>query len=223
MRKALLYKEWKKTKIATLCIAMTGVLLLVYIFLKLNRSIRFAGMEHLWDVIVNRNQFMFRDLKYFAPFAGLGLGLAQFIPEIIQKRIKLTLHLPMKETEIVAIMLFYGLMALFSLFVFQLGAISVFAKLHFPYEFIENILLTLAPWYLSGITIYIFVAMICLEPSWKRRVYNTLLAVGTMPFFYISDFPGAYLPSWAWCVLLPLYILPFVFISINRFKSGVSS
>lgn len=70
MTSALLFKEWKKTKWFAIGAFAVGLALLTYIFLKLGRSFRMVGLEHLWDVIVNRDQFLFRDVKYFPLATG---------------------------------------------------------------------------------------------------------------------------------------------------------
>ncbi|MFA8434686.1 MAG: hypothetical protein ACEPOZ_09240 [Marinifilaceae bacterium] len=220
MRKALIYKEWKKTKWLNIAILSIGSLLLGYIFMKLGRSFRFAGMEHLWDVIINRDQFLLRDLKYFPVAAGIFLGLAQFVPETIKKRIKLSLHLPLPERETIFIMLGYGQVVLLGFFILHIMAVLLFAGIHFPYEFIISMLGTLAPWYLAGLTAHSFVAMICLEPTWKRRVFNILLMVGTLKLFFISDFPSAYILVLYLLIMIPIYVLPFLFLSVFRFKEG---
>jgi len=194
--------------------------LLTYIFLKMGRSFRFAGMEHLWDVIVNRQQFVFRDLKYFPLAAGICLGFAQYVPEMIQKRIKLTLHLPMEEWRIITLMLVYGASLLLAVFVCHVGAVYVFASLYFPAEFIVSMLTTVLPWYMSGLIAYAFIAMLCLEPTWKRRIFIALVAAATIQGCYISDFPGAYTPVLLAAVCIPLFVLPFAFLSVYRFKQG---
>ncbi len=221
MKGAVLYKEFKKTKIAWLIAFVGGLLLLSYLFIKTGRSFRFAGMEHLWDVIVNRDQFVFRNLKLFPVIAAVCIGLAQYVPEMIQKRIKLTLHMPMEERTIILLMLGYGLLSLLVLFVLHIGGVLVFTAINFSVEFVRSTFITIIPWYLAGFTTYLFVAMICIEPTWKRRVFNTILAVGTIHLFFVSTFPGAYSHIIKWIFLIPIIVLPFTFLSIARFKDGV--
>lgn len=220
MERALLYKEWKKTKWFSIGILSLGILLLSYIFMKLGRSFRFVGMEHLWDVVVNRDQFLFRDLKYFPLVAGLCLGLAQFVPEIIQKRIKLSLHLPLTERRIILLMLGYGQLLLLGMFVIQILGLVVFAQIHFPPEFIISMMYTIAPWYVAGLVAHSFIGMICLEPTWKRRIFNILLMLGSLNFCFISNFPGAYKYLLYFLLLIPFYVMPFTFSSVYRFKTG---
>lgn len=220
MKRALVYKEWKKTKWISIGILSVGVLLLTYIFMKLGRSFRFAGMEHLWDVVINRDQFLFRDLKYFPLAAGVCLGLAQFIPEIIQKRIKLSLHLPLPERTTILVMLGYGQVLLLGIFVIHILGVLVFAQVYFSTEFIISMLSTITPWYVSGLVAHSFIAMICIEPTWKRRICNLMIMTGTLSLFFLSNFPGAYSLILCFLIIIPVYVLPFIFSSVYRFEIG---
>jgi hypothetical protein len=221
MWKALVYKEWKKTKWLNIGIISVGTILLAYIFMKLGRSFRYASMEHLWDVIINRNQFLFRNLKYFPLAASICLGLAQFVPEMIQKRIKLTLHLPLSEYKAIFIMLAYGQILLLLIFIIHILTTLFFAQIHFPSEITTSMLYTVIPWYIAGLTAYLFIAMICLEPTWKRRIFNILLMIGTLDVFFLSGFPEAYNFIIFLLMVIPIYVLPFTLLSISRFKEGV--
>ncbi len=220
MEKALLYKEWKKTHVFTLTIGVIGIILMVYIMLKLGRSFRMAGMEHLWDVIVNRKQFLFRNLKYFPIATALCLGMAQYFPEVIQKRIKLSLHLPLPEKKVILLMYSYGVGILTIVYLLQLIALLVFSGINFPYEFTINALLTIAPWYIAGFITYLFVAAICLEPVWMRRILITLLAIALIYLFFLSDVPAAYQSVNYLLVVALVMVFPFGFYSVQRFKEG---
>lgn len=221
MIRALLFKEWKKTQWFAIGAFIVGLALLGYIFLKLGRSFRMVGMEHLWDVIVNRDQFLLRDVKYFPLATGFCLALAQFVPEVIQKRIKLSLHLPLSNRKIVFSMLGFGLLSLISIFVLHLLTILIFSGFYFPKEIIESVMYTLLPWYTAGLTAYAFMSWICLEPAWKRRILNSLIMFASLQMCFLSDFPGAYSLVILAVLIIPFYVLPFGYFSVQRFKVGI--
>lgn len=221
MTSALLFKEWKKTKWFAIGAFAVGIALLAYVFLKLGRSFRMVGLEHLWDVIVNRDQFLFRNVKYFPLATGFCLALAQFIPEMIQKRIKLSLHLPLSNRKVVFTMLGFGLLALLIIFVLHILVILLFSGIYFPKEIIVSNMYTLLPWYVAGITAYTFMSWICLEPTWKRRIFNALLMFGTLQLCFLTDFPGAYSLIVLAILIIPFYVLPFGYYSVQRFKVGI--
>ena len=220
MKKALLYKEWKKTRFFAIGILLAGIALMLYMFLTVGRSFRFAGMEHLWDVIVNRKQFLFRGLKYYPLAVGVCMAFFQYVPEMIQNRIKLTLHLPMKENSAIKLMLAYGLGVLFVVYIVQIIALGVFSTCYFATEFGVSVFKTVVPWYLSGITAYLFVAAICLEPTWKRRVIYAIVGFGAEKLFVLSDMPGAMQPMFVFLIVVTIISFPLSLLSVQRFKRG---
>lgn len=221
MTSALLFKEWKKTKWFAIGAFAVGMALLAYLFLKLGRSFRMVGLEHLWDVMVNRDQFLFRDIKYFPLATGFCLALAQFVPEMIQKRIKLSLHLPLSNRKIVFGMLGFGLLALLIIFILHISVILIFSAIYFPKEIILSNIYTMIPWYVAGVAAYTFMSWICLEPTWKRRIFNALIMFGTLQLCFLTDFPAAYRPVVLALSIIPLYVLPFGYLSVQRFKVGI--
>jgi len=84
MFKYIAYKEWLKTRYAILILALIASSQIVYLFVKLARSLRVAGHEHIWDVVVNRDVFLMPSLKYLPLFVAIILALAQYIPEVLQ-------------------------------------------------------------------------------------------------------------------------------------------
>ena len=220
MKNALLYKEWKKTRFFAIGILLSGIALMLYMFLSVGRSFRFAGMEHLWDVIVNRKQFLFRELKYYPLAAGICMAVFQYVPEMIQNRIKLTLHLPIKENSAVKLMLMYGLGILFVIYTLQCIALWFFSAYFFPHEFVASIFKTVAPWYGVGIMVYLFIAAICIEPTWKRRIVYAILCFGTAKLFILSDLPAAMTPMFGFLLLIVLITFPLSLLSVQRYKQG---
>jgi len=217
---SLIYKEWKKTNYYILSILIVGLLFEAYLCLEILRSVRMVGMPHVWDVIINRNAFLFDGIKFFSLSIGVVLGLAQYLPEIKDKRIKLSLHLPLPEHKIIFTMVIYGqiVMILFS-FIFM-GFILLFTSFYFPCEIVTSVLLTILPWFLSGIVVNNLLAWICIEPTWKRRIFNIILSFIIINLFFISDYPSSYVNIliYIW-IIIPL-LIPSVLISVYRFKEG---
>jgi len=221
MERSLIFKEWKKMKWFYIGMLLIGLLLLSYVFMSIGRSFRIVGAGHIWDVIVNKNQMMFRNLKYYSVITGACLGVAQFVPEMLQKRIKLTLHLPMAEQRIVLVMLGFGQLLTLSIFLLHVIAVVVFSNFYFPMEILLSALKTLIPWYAAGLLVQSFVAMICIEPTWSRRIANLIMMLGTVQLCYLSSYPGAYGNVLYWLLLLVAFIFPYSFLSLYRFKVGV--
>jgi hypothetical protein len=221
MIKALLYKEWLKTRWVLAVLAVTAILLHLYIFTKIDRAFGIAGKEHIWDIIVNRKQFLFSDLTYFPLFSAILIALFQFVPEITQKRLKLTLHLPLRENTVVLWTAGYGAGLLGLLYIIQLVFFVSGVNHHFPYEIRNSTLLTITPWYIAGFSAYFLGAAICIEPSWIRRIALILISVGLIKLFYISVLPGSYRFIAIYLPAIAIISVLITALSIFRFKAGI--
>ncbi len=221
MNKAIFYKEWIKVRWSVLAIIIIGIVIEIIMFLKLGRSFRFSGREHIWDVIVNRNQFLFSYIKYYPLAAGLILSIVQFLPEINNSRLKLSLHLPMKETNIITHMLgsISGLLLL--LFLIEVAILILGLRYFFEKEIVNTIFLTVLPWFIAGLAGYLLFAFCFFEPLWKRRIINILLSFFILYLFFISKYPGAYSQAVLMVLLIPVICFLLVYYSVSRFKIGI--
>lgn len=221
MWKAVVYKEWLKTRWLIGGLSLVGFGLLGYIFISLGRIFRLLGMSHIWDVIVNQHQSLFSELNYYPLAFGVLLALAQFIPEVLKKRLKLTLHLPIPQKQAYFSMQIYGIVIIFISFGIQLLALYLYSAIYFPREIIQNTFLTLLPWYSAGFTAYICTAFICIEPQWKRRVLYIMLSCAVLYTSYLSEYPSAYEKIWWLFLCIPAYVFSFPWLSVERFKRGI--
>ena len=187
MIKAIFYKEWIKMR----CFYPLSALFLfgatAYALLRVQRVITFKGAAHVWEVMLEKEVVFIDILQYLPALLGVLLAVVQFVPEMAQKRLKLTLHLPFPQWKMILLMSGIGLGALALLFIVQTAVL----------------------W-----------AWICLEPTWKRRLANLLIAVGVCRIFFLSDTPQAYDGMLSWLALLLVCSLFFPLLSVYRFKQG---
>ena len=217
---AIFFKEWIKTKWYLLLAFLTTCGFAGYAMLRINRVVNLKGADHLWEVMLTHDA-IFIDLIQFIPvLAGIVLALVQFMPEMHRKCLKLTLHLPYPQLQMINEMLVYGVIAL--MICFGLNFLIMFGYLQsiMPHELYSRILLSAYPWYLAGITAYLLISWICLEPTWKLRVFNLVVSALILRIYFLAPVPEAYnsfLP-----LLTVLSIIPITFsnISISRFKEG---
>ncbi len=220
MIKTLFYKEWIKVRYLFFLSALFLFGGAAYALLRVGRVVTFRGAAHVWEVMLQKEVIFVDILQYLPALLGVVLALAQFVPEMTQKRLKLTLHLPFPQRRMLLLMLGFGLGVLLLLFAAQLLVLwSYFQALLAP-ELVARIVLTSLPWYLAGLTLYLLTAWICLEPAWKRRLANLLVAVGLCRIFFISDTPQAYDGMLGWLVALLLCALFLPLLSVHRFKLG---
>ena len=137
-----------------------------------------------------------------------------------RKCLKLTLHLPYSQLRMVMLMLLYGLLVLLVCFGFNYVLMGFYLQGILASELVRHILLTAAPWYLAGIAGYLLVSWICLEPSWKRRIFNLIVAVLVLRIFFLSTTPEAYNGFLPWLAVCTLLTGTFSWLSIVRFKEG---
>lgn len=220
MIKAIFYKEWIKMRWFCLVAALFLAGFTAYALLRVQRVITFKGAAHIWEVMLEKEVVFIDILQYLPVLLGVLLALVQFIPEMTHKRLKLTLHLPFPQRKMILLMMSVGLAALAVLSAVQAFVLWCYFRTLLAPELVSRILLTSLPWYLAGLALYPLTAWVCLEPTWRRRVADILVAVGVCRLFFLSETPQAYDGMLPWLLALLLCVLFFPLLSVYRFKQG---
>ena len=220
MIKAIFYKEWIKMRWFCLVAALFLAGFTAYALLRVQRVITFKGAAHIWEVMLEKEVVFIDILQYLPVLLGVLLALVQFIPEMTHKRLKLTLHLPFPQRKMILLMMGVGLAALAVLSAVQAFVLWCYFHTLLAPELVSRILLTSLPWYLAGLALYPLAAWVCLEPTWRRRVADILVAVGVCRLFCLSETPQAYDGMLPWLLALLLCVLFFPLLSVYRFKQG---
>ena len=220
MIKAIFYKEWIKMRWFCLVAALFLAGFTAYALLRVQRVITFKGAAHIWEVMLEKEVVFIDILQYLPVLLGVLLALVQFIPEMTHKRLKLTLHLPFPQRKMILLMMSVGLAALAVLSAVQAFVLWCYFHTLLAPELVSRILLTSLPWYLAGLALYPLAAWVCLEPTWRRRVADILVAVGVCRLFFLSETPQAYDGMLPWLLALLLCVLLFPLLSVYRFKQG---
>lgn len=221
MMNALFYKEWMKTRRAFLLTALLLIALIVYTFVNTSQQFRLNGAVSVWSTAVLKDMSILPEVaKWFPLLAALLIGLIQFTPEMIDKRLKLTLHLPLPETKIMTSMLLYGTIVLVALYLLMYMILNIGLRFYYAPEIMTAMTWQLLPQFLGGLTGYVFVAWICLEPTWKQRIFNTLAAIGGLYLFYMETKQGTYNTFLPYLMILMIAAFFFPFYSTARFKDG---
>ena len=199
---AIFYKEWIKTRWYFLLAVLATLGFTGYCMLRINRVVEMKGAAHVWEVMLQRDVIFIDMLQYIPLIAGILMAIVQFVPEMQRKCLKLTLHLPYPELKMTGNML------------------EIYLNGILAHELKNHILLTALTWYLAGISGYLLVAWICLEPAWKRRILNLIIAVLLLRIFFLSPTPEAYNKFLPYLVVYTLLTASFSWLSIVRFKAG---
>ncbi|MBR1630951.1 MAG: hypothetical protein IJ680_03765 [Paludibacteraceae bacterium] len=220
MLKSLFYKEWLKTRRLLAGCLTVLVVLNLYCMLNVNHIVELKGAAHIWLVAITNDAVFVQMMQYVPLIIGILLAVAQYVPEMHQKRIKLTLHLPVSTTRSVGSMLLYGWVMLLVLYVLSVLLMSVWLHAVFASEIVMHILLTTLTWYVAGLLAYQLTAWICLEPTWKRRAWSIVVAAALLRMCFMTDKPEAYNGMLVVLLLLALICTTWPFISIQRFREG---
>ena len=88
------------------------------------------------------------------------------------------------------------------------------------YELLSYVLSATLPWILAGFLGYLLMSWILLEPTWRRRILYTLIAVLLMRLCFISPTAGAYVPFLPTLLIYTILSSTLVWLSVSRFKEG---
>lgn len=220
MEKAIIFKEWIKTRMVFAISLVLAVSVALYAVLMMNRLIELKGAEHLWLIMLLKDNTFVDIIKYVPLVIGLAVGVAQMAPEMSQKRLKLTLHLPYPQGRLIALMLLSGLCELLAIYFLQAAIIATYDFSILPVELVERVMLTMLPWYFAGFTAYLFVTAICLEGTWRRRIVLSLLAIAVLMMYFLQTALEAYNGMMFIIIIATLLLTVLSFGSIIRFKEG---
>ena len=169
---------------------------------------------------------MFMKVKYFSllkfiPIViALAISVAQYFPETVSKRIKLTFHLPINENKILLIMMLFGTACLLACYAFLVSIFYTLSTIYFPADIIFPALVSIVPWFLSGFAIYYLAAFIILEPMWKYRFAYIVFAAAIFPVFLESAIAGGYAPANYLLAILVIGLSISLLFSGYRFRKG---
>lgn len=221
MFNALFYKEWIKTRRIVLLIGLIFAGIIVYSFIHTAQSFRVGGPVQVWaDIILKDAPVLPPFIQWLPVMTALLLGFTQFVPEMSNKKLKLSLHLPLSETRIVTSMLCYGLLVLTASYVVTYVVIMTGLSHYFPTEIRMAALWKSLPWFIAGLAAYPLAVWICIEPVWRQKIFNALITLCILALFFITAPSGAYLPVMPVLLIVAVICFGLPFFSTARFKEG---
>ncbi len=222
MIKSVLFKEWLKMKNAFWGLLGLWALVSLYIYFDIAYNLKFFEASILWYNITFLGMKFYEVVFYIPILTGLILGITQYLPEITEKRLKLTLHLPVNESKMLLVMSGVGSIMLLVIYIISLTFLVIVSSYYFPKEITNSMLITIAPWYLAGLILYFSTSMIILEPIWKRRLLYTPIVLGFI-FLLMDDRPyNLYEKSLLKYSILAIFFFFGVLITGFRFKRGAT-
>ncbi|MBM6865484.1 hypothetical protein H6A66_09930 [Bacteroides caecigallinarum] len=219
--KALSYKEWMKTRKFILVAFVLLAAVAMYSYIEIKYAIRIQEAVNVWYGFIFQGMSVSSLMMYLIPLSGISMAIVQFVPEMTNKRFKLTLHLPAGETRLVSAMLLYGYGVLFILYLACVIFLSVIIGMVLPSEVVCMMVSQLLPWIIAGLAGYGFTVWICVEPCWRQRISNMLVSIGLLSILFVSIYPETYSDFTCGMILVLASSFVFPFYSCIRFKQGI--
>lgn len=218
--KSVIFKEWLKIRWAVAMMLLLGILVLGDILLNIRHNIAFFQAENYWYNILFQGYLYFVLLKFVPLIIGAGIAITQYFPETVNKRIKLTFHLPVNEDRILLSMHLFGFLCLLGIFIVLFCLFYLGSSIFLPAGIVKPALGTIIPWFLGGIAVYFWVSMIVLEPLWLYRFLYAAIGFVFILFFFEKTPAGGYQHMIPWIVLLTLLSSIGILFSGYRFRKG---
>ena len=221
MSVSLFYKEWIKLRVWWACLILGSSAFALFLFFQMRYVAGQNDAEMVWNAWLYKGYLFYSAFKYVPLLIGGCLGIAQFLPEVQGRRLRLILHLPMGEERAVLIHLLAGLLllvlALLPAFViFVLGG-----GIYFPMEWLKNLFWVMSPWALSGFGAYLTTAALLLEVRWKYRIVYLLVCGGMLRLFLMDGFYDAYAYLLPWMLLWTIGLILLPLLASYRFRKGM--
>lgn len=220
MWKSIVYKEWLKISWFLLMYTLLGVFGICYLLLTVKHSFTFLDGKNVWNIFLFQGQQFFSPLKYVALIGGLVIAFAQYLPETVNKRIKLTFHLPLGENKALLLMLAFGTGSLLFSFLIFVGLFTGCCLIFFPIQMVTDMFITITPWFLAGFSVYFLVALIILEPRRSFRFCYFLVGSFYLAIYFISAGTAAYGPANSGLAALTAFSGFGLLFSGYRFRKG---
>ncbi len=221
MFRAIAYKEWLKIRwvwfgLLIVCLAAAGNVLL-----SLQHLIRFTSAITVWTRVVFLGDQYYGSLRFLPLLVGLAIAGAQFVPEVLSWRLTLSLHLPMRENEMILRMLSVGYLAAVSLFLLVTVLVCLIGALYFPREIVVGALINVTPWVLAGSVGYFVLAAVIVEPRWIQKAILLLVGAGFVDLLLQSAPDRAFAPSLLIFLGLTAFLSILIVLAGHRFRRGV--
>ena len=183
MFKSLFEKEWIKIKWALLAYLLVSIAAVFSIASDAHYSIKVHGAMKLLTNLITYQSIYFGMLKGLVILAGIAIAFIQFLPESMNKRYRLSFHLPISENKLLLFNLTVGVASILIINLIIALVFSVVIGKFYPIEILSSSVMTMIPWFMAGLIGYLGTATTISEPSWNQRI-----VLGLMTYFSIVLF-----------------------------------
>ncbi|MGL4992730.1 MAG: hypothetical protein ACRC6R_01150 [Bacteroidales bacterium] len=218
--KAVFFKEWIKTKIVFILFSLLSLVALIYNLAIWYRIATFKGESHLWEIVIGKDTLLIQSYQYLPYLMAIAMAIFQFLPEMRERRLKLTLHLPIGHNKMAAMMVLSGVTLFVAYSIVMLCIALLASNYYFPFEITERLITTFVTWHLGALTTYLLASRIVLEGTRRYAITHLLVSVLIVSLFFQSSTPGAYAKFLPFIALMCVASSGWILFSIDRFKRG---
>ncbi len=222
MLSSILYKEWLKVRLFWGVALVLNIGVFVYLFVDLRHLFTIEHAEMIWYQAFKIGTLHYAYMKYLLVITGVIIGAAQFTPEMIGHRFRLSLHLPVRPNSMVLCCVLAGLLGVAVIGMLDAFMLYTIIARFFPREGAESALLTALPWLFSGLVAYLGTALTAMEPRLSRKFVYLAIAGGFLWLFYQGNDYETY--NWAlWKpALISMLFIPSVILPAYRYRNRSS-
>ena len=190
MFKSIFLKEWLKIKYPLFFLLIFSIIILSYFAFDLN--FQFSTIEPesmMWYRFIHLEHKPHFILYYFYLFVGIIVATSQFLPENIQKRVKVTLHLPLNIFQNIFLHLLIGIIFICSIItLFSISLLRIISD-YYPKEIVQVVFEDSLFFSLISLLTYIFISLIIME---QNRIKQLLKTVFTLLVLFYFGFQGSF-------------------------------
>lgn len=206
MIKAIFLKEFFKIRWAFLVIFALNIALTIYLFISTRSLFILDHPEVVWYRVIHLGQIHFRILRYVPMISGILIACFQYLPEMWEERLRLSLHLPVSAHLLILAHVMVGLAAFGILVLTDITGLLVITAHYFPKETLVTSFITVLPWFMAGVASYLGCTLTLLEPGYRYKIFNLVIAAGVTAMFLYTKPPGCYGPALL-AMIFPLFLL----------------
>ncbi len=218
MLRSIFLKEWLKVRWFWVLALVVNLGTLVYLYLDLRHQFQVEHSEMIWYWAFELRRLLYTPIQYIPVLTGALLALAQFAPEMINGRFRLSLHLPVREDLLVWSWVLFGALMGGALILLDLFGLYLVVAAWFPHEAALSAVLTVLPWCLGGWVAYFGITLALLEPQPIRRLSYLLIGLAFMALLYQEKGYQEYDQILIWLGLMGLLFVPAVILPAHRYR-----
>lgn len=215
---SIFYKEFLKIRWIWLTLAALNAMLMAYVFIETRWLFAMDHAEIVWYRVIHLGHLHYGLMQYAPAVTGLLTACFQYFPEMAGERLRLSLHLPVSPHRLVLAHVLVGLAAMAVIIGLDMVLLALVTARYFPVESVIVALYTALPWALAGLAAYVGVTFGLLEPNYRHKLFNLVVAAGIVGLFLRPAEQGAYSHVLAAIIAPILIMVPAVLLPAYHFR-----